>query len=137
MSDAHIADLLACANESVYAKRKKLGMPKPVVKYDGTPILITDPIDYPRLANAFIKARWKYNTGDRVCFPDAEYLKGRIEADKADLANRPGFRECCSSGGINIEWRDGKIVVLLAPRLAMRYLPNLEPEQKETEVTEA
>jgi hypothetical protein len=87
--------------------------------------ILIEPIDYESLAAAYVAARWKWSDG----FPSSEVLERRIVEGKADVESRPGPRNCLNSGGIHIEWFDGKVVVSIDQKLGDHHKPKTPTNQ--------
>jgi len=126
--DQEIALEVGCTRQAVCLRRINLEIPlakgRQIPRARIKPSVLAEPIDYKIMAQAFRDAHRQWHTG----FPDAEYLERIITEGKADVASRPGPRQCSNSGGINIEWLNGKVVVKLDAKVATHYLKMLNDQ---------
>jgi len=85
------------------------------------PILIEEPIDYERLAEAYRDAKWKFHDG----YPSPARLEILLHQGQTDLATRQDPRACFGTGGLLLEWKDGKISISIHAKLAEHYFKKL------------
>ncbi len=81
------------------------------------PVAIVQPIDFQKLSEAFLKAKWRWYFG----YPTPSHLMERVSSGINDVTNKG--RQCSNSGGVDIEMENGTPTVKIHPKLALHYKP--------------